>query len=81
MDVQGYRGDLEGCVLRFVGPLQLRVEVRVVGVGLPACVAIGIRRDEADGRVVEPLFAPVIVRDDGPLGPAPPSCSHGVLRE
>ena len=58
---QRYGRHLEGRVLRFAGPLELRVEVRIVGVGLAARVLVGIGRHETDGRVVEPLFVPVVV--------------------
>jgi len=61
VDVQGDGGHLEGGVLGLAGPLQLRVEVGVVGVGLPARVGVGLRRDQADGRVVEPLLVGVLV--------------------
>ena len=58
---QRYGRHLERRVLRLAGPLELRVEVRIVGVGLAARVLVGIGRHQADGRVVEPLFIPVVV--------------------
>ena len=81
MHMQRHRGHLEGGVLGLPRPLQLRVEVRVVGVGLPSRVPVGLRRDEADGRVVESIFVPVIVGLDGPLGLVVGfSFWHGMLR-
>ena len=40
-------------------PLQLRVKMRVVGIGLPAGVLVGVGRHKADRRVVHPLLAGV----------------------
>ena len=58
---QGHGRHVKGRVLRLAGPLELRVEMRVVGVSLAARVLVGVGRHEADGRVVEPLFVPVVV--------------------
>ena len=48
-------------VLGLAGPVQLRVKVGVVGVGARAGVGVGIGRHQADGRVVDPLLAGVLV--------------------
>jgi hypothetical protein len=48
-------------VLGFAGPHELRVEVRIVLISLAAGVGVGIGCDEADGRIVHPLFVRVVV--------------------
>ena len=61
VDVEGDGGNLKGSVLGLARPLQLRVEVGVVGVGARPSVGVGVGRHQADGRVVDPLFAGVLV--------------------
>jgi hypothetical protein len=46
------------------GPLELRVEVRIVGVGLFPRVGVGLGRHQADRWVIEPLFVGVLVGFD-----------------
>ncbi len=41
--------------------------MRIVGIGLLAGVSVGLRRDQAHGRVVHPLLAGMLVRGDVPL--------------
>ena len=69
VDVQGDGGRLKGGVLGLARPDQLRVEVWVVGVGLPRPrVRIRVGRHQASGRVVDALFVAVLVGFDGAFG-------------
>ena len=69
MDVQRDGGDREGGVFRLAGPVQLRVQVRVVGAGfLCPGVGVGVGCHQPDGRVVGPLLALVLVGLDRALG-------------
>ena len=61
VDVQGDGGDLERRVFGLARPGELRVDVGIVGPGLAARVPVGLRRDQADGRVVHALLARVRV--------------------
>lgn len=74
--MQRDRGHLEGCVLRLARPLELRVPVRIVGIGaLCARVGIGVGRDQPDGRVVHPLLVPMLVGFNRPFGLGFSSCN------
>jgi len=66
VDVERDGRYLKGGVLGLAGPLQLRVQVRVVGVGLfRPRVRVRLRRHQAHGRVVHPLLVGVLVGLDG----------------
>ena len=71
VDVERDGRDLEAGALGLAGPDELRVEVRIVRVRL-ACAAsrVGLRRDQADGRVVDPLLVVVLVLLDRLLAAA-----------
>jgi hypothetical protein len=56
-------------LLGLPGPDQLRVEVRIVGIGLLTRVPVGVGRDQTDGRVVQPLPALMEVVLNPPLAP------------
>ena len=66
VDVQRDRRHLERRVLRLSGPGKLRVEMRIVGVGLAPRVTVGLGRDQADGRVVHTLLVGMRVGFDVP---------------
>ena len=69
MDVEGDSGNFKGGVFLFAGPDELRVEMRIVGVGFAGSNGrIGFRSDEADGWIVNASFAFVVVLLDGTLG-------------
>ena len=68
VDVEGDARHLEGGVFRLARPLQLRVEMGIVGVGLLAAVLIRRRGNQADGRVVRAILACVFVVLDFPSG-------------
>ena len=59
MYVQGNRRHLKGRVFGLPRPLQLRVQVRVVGVGLLAGVLVRVRCHQADRRVIYALLVGV----------------------
>ena len=61
VNVQGDGRHLERGVLGLPGPDELRIEVRVVGVGLLARVLVGLRRHQANRRVVHALLVGVRV--------------------
>jgi len=68
VDVEGNGGDFEGGVLFLSGPDELGIEMRVVFVGsVRRSGRVGLRSDEADGRIVDALFAFVVVLLDGAL--------------
>ena len=54
--VQRHGRHLERRMLRLAGPRELRVQVRVVGIGPAARVAVGLRCNQANGRVVDALL-------------------------
>src|SRR5579862_1894716 len=57
VDVEGYGGNFEGSVLGFAGPDELRIEVRIVGVGFAGQDRrIGFRSDQADWGIVDAGF-------------------------
>ena len=68
VDMEGYGGHLEGGVFCLASPLQLGVEVGVVGVSPATCVLIGLRRDHTHGRVVQPLLVAVVIVLDRTFG-------------
>ena len=49
------------CMLRLTGPLKLRIEMRIVSVGLLARILVGLRSHQSDGWVVDALFVGVSV--------------------
>ena len=61
MHVERDRRYLERHPLGLPRPLQFWIEVRVVGVLLPRLVAIALRRDEADRRVIGSFLPAVLV--------------------
>jgi len=62
VDVEGNRRDLERQMLFLSGPYKLWVEMRIVFVGLARCNGgIGLRSDQANGRIVCAGFCFVIV--------------------
>jgi hypothetical protein len=62
VDVEGHGGDFEGGVFGFAGPDELRVEMRIVGIGFAGGDGrIGLGSDQADGRIVDASFGFVIV--------------------
>ena len=66
--VQRHGRHLERGVLRLAGPRKLRVQMWIVRIGPAARVAVGLRRHQADGRVVHALLAGMRVGLDVPPG-------------
>ena len=52
-------------MLRLARPDELGIEMRIVGVAAAALLPVGFRRDQAHGRVVEPLLVLVLVGLNG----------------
>lgn len=65
MHVQGDGGNGKGGVLRLSRPDELGIEMGIVGVAAAALLPVGLGRDQAHGRVVEPLLVFVLVGFDG----------------
>jgi len=61
VNVEGDRRDLKRRVLGLPRPLELRVEVRVVRVGLCAVIGFGRRADQSRRRVIQPAGSLVVV--------------------
>ncbi|HVO92678.1 MAG TPA: hypothetical protein VMT22_07550 [Terriglobales bacterium] len=61
VDVERNRRHFERSPLGFAGPNQLRVEMRVVGVGFLAALFVRLGIDQTDRRIVRPLLALVRV--------------------
>lgn len=69
VDVERHRRNLKTGPFGFAGPDELRIEVGVVGVGFSGFFdGVGVGRDEADGRVIHPLFVGMRIRLDPFLG-------------
>ena len=78
VDVQRDGRDLEGRVLGLAGPLELRVQMRVVGIGHWREIDVGLWGHKASGRVVDALFVGVLVGFNRALG-LPGLCSWHVV--
>lgn len=61
VDVEGDRWDIKGGALGLPRPLELRVEVRVVRVGLCAVIGFGRRADQSRRRVIQPAGPLMVV--------------------
>ena len=85
MDVERHRRHLEGGTCSALpAHCELRVQVRVVLVGLLTRIRIRLRRHQPDRRIVQPFLVPMVVGLNRPLGPRsstrgiPPSSSSRV---
>lgn len=56
VNVKRHGRHLEAGALRLPSPLQRRIKMRIIGVGSFLRVLVGLRRHEADGRIVHPLL-------------------------
>lgn len=61
MDMERDDRDLKGCMLRLPCPNELRVQMRVILIGLHASVFVGFGGDQAHGRVIASLLVLVVV--------------------
>lgn len=61
MDMEGDDGDLKGCALCLPCPNELRIEVRVVLIGLHAAIFVCLGGYQAHGRVIAAFLVLVVV--------------------